>query len=189
MVQASAGLSLIADLLAIPGDCFFGAGAMPCRPLRLLIHKARRQLRPARDVVLTEKKTKGRKRHIAVDTMGNLLFIKVHAANSHDTVSGGSVFTGVLVKYPSIEGACVDAGYRKTSEDVVKAIGKTVTISEKLAPKIWAILPKRWIVERTLSWLNHSRRLSKDCEISTASEESMVVISHLATLSRRLARL
>ena len=121
--------------------------------------------------------------------MGNLLFLKVHAANIHDTVSGGAVFAGALAKYPSIKGACVDAGYRKTFENTVKALGKTVDISEKIAPKTWAVLPKRWIVERTFSWLNHSRRLSKDYEISRTSEESMVVISHSAMLLRRLARL
>lgn len=121
--------------------------------------------------------------------MGNLLFIKVHAANIHDTVSGGGVFEGALSKYPSIKGVCGDAGYRKTFENAVKALGKTVTISKKIKPHEWAVLPKRWIVERTLSWLNHSRRLSKDYEISVASEETIVIISHAATLLKRLARL
>jgi len=121
--------------------------------------------------------------------MGNLLFVKVHAANIHDTVSGEAVFVGALNKYPSIKGACVDAGYRKTFENAVKVLGKTVDISEKIKPKEWAVLPKRWIVERTLAWINHSRRLSKDYEISVASEESLVCISHSATLFRRLARL
>ena len=121
--------------------------------------------------------------------MGNLLFIKVHAANIHDTVSGSAVFAGALKKYPSIKGVCADAGYRKTFENTVNAMGKTVTISEIIKPNVWAILPKRWIVERTLSWLNHSRRLSKDYEISISSEESMVIISHSATLLKRLASL
>ena len=119
--------------------------------------------------------------------MGNLLFVKVHAANIHDTVSGKDVFIGALKKYPSIKGACADAGYRKTFENAVKALGKTVDIVERIKPKQWAVLPKRWIVERTLSWLNHSRRLSKDYEISVASEESLIIISHSATLLRRLA--
>lgn len=121
--------------------------------------------------------------------MGNLLFIKVHAANIHDTVSGGAVFAEALEKYPTIKGVCADAGYRKTFENAVKALGKTVTILEKIKPKAWAILPKRWIVERTLSWLNHSRRLSKDYEISVSSEETMVCISHTATLLKRLVSL
>ena len=48
------------------------------------------------------KKVKGRKRHIVTDTMGNLLKIKVHAANIHDTKSGGDVFKGAAEKYPTI---------------------------------------------------------------------------------------
>jgi transposase len=68
---------------------------------------------------------------------------------------------------------------------VVLSLGKTVKISEKIKPKEWSVLPQRWVVERTFSWLNTSRRLSKDYEILTVSEENMVMISHLATLVRR----
>jgi putative transposase len=113
------------------------------------------------------------------------LHVRVHAANIHDTVSGGAVFKGALSKYPSIKGCCADAGYRKTFESVVLSLGKTVKISEKIKPKEWSVLPQRWVVERTFSWLNNSRRLSKDYEILTVSEENMVMISHLATLVRR----
>ena len=132
-----------------------------------------------------EKKVKGRKRHIITDTLGHILKVKVHAANIHDTMSGGEVFKGALVKYRSIKGCCGDAGYRKTFESIVLSLGKTVTISERINPKGWELLPQRWIVERTLSWLNNSRRLSKDFEILTASEENMVMISHIATILRR----
>ena len=128
---------------------------------------------------------KGRKRHIVTDTMGHLLCAKVHAANIHDTVSGGDVFKGALMKYPTIEGCCADEGYRKTFENVVLSLGKTIKISEKIKPKEWAVLPQRWVVERTLSWLNNSRRLAKDFEISTASEENMIFISHFHTLLKR----
>jgi putative transposase len=117
--------------------------------------------------------------------MGHLLNIQVHAANIHDTVSGGGVFINALTKYPSILGCCTDEGYRKTFENVVLPLGKTVKIAEKIKPKAWAVLPQRWIVERTFAWMNNSRRLSKDYEISTASAENMVMISHIATLLRR----
>ena len=117
--------------------------------------------------------------------MGHILNVKVHAANIHDTVSGGEVFRGALSKYPSLTGCCADAGYRKTFESIVLSLGKTVKISEKIKPKEWMVLPQRWVVERTFSWLNNSRRLSKDYEISTVSAENMVMISHLATLLRR----
>ena len=132
------------------------------------------------------KKIKGRKRHIVTDTMGNILKVKVHAANIHDTVSGGEIFRGALDKYPSIKGCCADEGYRKTFENFVVSMGKAVKISEKIKPKGWAVLPQRWVVERTFGWMSYSRRLSKDFEISTISQENMVIISHLHTLLKSL---
>jgi putative transposase len=132
------------------------------------------------------KKVKGRKRHIVTDTVGNLLKVKVHAANIHDTVSGGEVFERALEKYPSIRGCCADEGYRKTFENFVASLGKTVKISEKIKPKGWAVLPQRWVVERTFGWMGYSRRLSKDYEISTLSQENMVIISHLHSLLKSL---
>jgi len=116
--------------------------------------------------------------------MGNLLKVIVHAANIHDTKAGGEVFKAALVKYPTIKGVCADAGYRKTFETVVAELGCTVDISERIKPE-WEVLPKRWRVERTFAWMNHSRRLSKDFEITTKSEENMVIISHLHTLLKR----
>ena len=132
------------------------------------------------------KKVKGRKRHIVTDTQGHILHVKVHAANIHDTVSGGRVFEEAVKKYPSLKGVCADAGYRKTMEEfVIKVLGKTIEISERIS-KEWAILAKRWIVERTLSCLNHFRRLSKDYEISVASAENYVMIAHSMLLLKRL---
>ena len=98
--------------------------------------------------------------------------MKVHAANIHDTVAGCNVFQKALEKYPSLKGVCADAGYRKTMEEFVRQIlEKSIEISERISEK-WAILPKRWVVERTFGWLNGYRRLAKDFEISTASAEN-----------------
>ena len=88
-------------------------------------------------------------------------------------------------KYPSIKGCGADTGYRKTFIGVLKVLEVFVDIINKIAPKKWVVLPKRWIVERTFSWANHSRRLSKDYEITTESAENMFMISHLATLLKR----
>ena len=119
--------------------------------------------------------------------MGNLLAIKVHAANIHDTKSGEAVFAIAKEKYPSIRGVCADAGYRKTFKtDVESNYQVTVDISEKIKPHQWEKMPWRWIVERTLSWLNGYRLLSKDYEIRTASQEAAVTIAHCATLLKRL---
>lgn len=128
---------------------------------------------------------KGRKRHIVTDTLGHILHVQVHAANIHDTVGGCFVFEKALKKYPSLKGVCADAGYRKTMEKFVKNVcQKTIEISQRISEK-WVILPKRWVVERTFSWLNGYRRLAKDFEISTSSAENYVMIAHSMVLLKR----
>ena len=134
---------------------------------------------------MAEKKVKGRKRHIVVDTMGNLLAICVHAANLHDTKSGINPATKAYQKYPLIQRFCGDDGYRKSFEEAVSAqLGLGVDISKRIKPD-FEVLPLRWLVERTFSWSNHSRRLSKDYEIKALHEENMFIISHLHTLLKR----
>lgn len=108
--------------------------------------------------------------------------LKVHVANIHDTITSGEVFKTALVKHPSIKGCTADAGYCKTFVNTLISIGVSVDIIEKIMPKVGAVLPIRWIVERTFGWSWHSRRLSKDFEISTNSAENMFMISHIATL-------
>jgi len=131
------------------------------------------------------KKIKGRKRHIVVDTMGNLLAITVHAANVHDTKSGINPAKSACKKYPTIQRFCGDAGYRKSFEEAVcHQLGLGVDISKRIKPE-FEILPKRWVVERTFAWSDNSRRLSKDFEINTLHAENMFIISHLHTLLKR----
>lgn len=119
--------------------------------------------------------------------MGNLLSVVVHAANVHDTKDGIFTAKRAYERYPSIQKFCADAGYRGTFvSDLKQQLDLGVDISEKIKPHQWERLPWRWVVERTLSWLNHSRRLSKDYEISVPSAEAMVKISHFHTLLKRL---
>lgn len=135
---------------------------------------------------MEEKKIKGHKRHIVTDTQGHLLHVKVHAANIHDTVMGCKVFEEVLAKYPTLQGVCADAGYRKTMVRFVKKILKrTIEISERIVPG-WIVIAKRWVVERTFAWLNHFRRLSKDYEICIRSAENIIMVAHSRLLLRRL---
>ena len=97
---------------------------------------------------------KGRKRHIVTDTMGNLLAVRVHAANVHDTKSGIEPAKEAVKKYPTIKGFCADAGYRKTFVLLVHIVlGLFVDISERINQG-FEILPKRWVVERTFAWVN-----------------------------------
>ena len=127
---------------------------------------------------------KGRKRHIVTDIMGHLLAVKVHAANIHDAVGGVDVIKKAFAKYPSLKGVCGDDAYRKSFKEAIEKLGLAVDISERINPG-WEILPKRWRVERTFAWMNNSRRLSKDYEITTISAENMLFVSHIATLLKR----
>ena len=134
------------------------------------------------------KKIKGRKRHIVTDTEGHILHASVHEANIHDTVAGCDVFAKAVEKYPSLQGVCADAGYRKTMENFVRdTLKRTIEISTRISNE-WAVVAKRWIVERTFAWLNHFRRLSKDYEISVAAAENIIMIAHSMLLLRRLVR-
>lgn len=129
-------------------------------------------------------KIRGRKRHIVADTLGNILSVTVHAANIHDTKAGIEPAEKPAEKYPALKGFCADAGYRKSFEEAVKERPDLrVDISEKIKPHEWEKLPWRWVVERTFSWLGHSRRLAKDFEIAVQSVETIICISHLHTLT------
>ena len=117
--------------------------------------------------------------------MGNLLAVVVHAANIHDTKSGILAVRDAFEKYPSIQRFCADAGYRKSFEqDVSRELGLGVDISARIKPE-WEVLPKRWIVERSLAWLNKSRRLSKDYERSVRSAQAVCMIAASHTLLKR----
>ena len=132
-------------------------------------------------------KNKGHKRHILTDTLGNLLAVKVHRANLHDTKAG--IFPAIQAYrlYPTIQAICADAGYRKTFVANIKTIlDLRVDISAKIKPVGFHVIPKRWVVERTFSWFFNSRRLVKDFEKTVESQEAMIKISHFHTLLKRL---
>ena len=133
-----------------------------------------------------EKKVKGRKRHIVTDIEGHLLHVKVHAANIHDTKSAPDVLDRAYEKFPSIKGFSADEGYRGTTVDYVeKEMGLIMEVSKKIKDE-WAILAKRWVVERTFSWINNARRMAKDFEISTCSAENFIRISMIQVVLDRL---
>ena len=117
--------------------------------------------------------------------MGNLLAVAVHATNIHDTKAGILAAGDAYRKYPSIQQFCAHAGYHKTFEqDISSEPGLGVDISVRIKPQ-WEVLPKRWIVERSLAWLNNSRRLSKDYEISIHSAQAICIIAAFRTLLKR----
>ena len=117
--------------------------------------------------------------------MGNLLCVHVHAANIHDTKGGVYTFEQALFRYPTIIAACADQGYRGTFKNTFETFHN---IRIDISPRIkntFEVQPLRWKVERTLSWFQSSRRLSKDYEIKSVYAETMCIISHIHTLLRR----
>ena len=82
---------------------------------------------------------------------------------------------------------CADAGYRKTFVSKVETVlDLRVDISPKIKSIGFQVVPKRWVVEKTFAWLNHSRRLAKDFEKTIDSQEAIIKISHFHTLLKRL---
>ena len=131
------------------------------------------------------KKIKGRKRHIVVDTLGNLLHVQVHAANQADTVAGCAVLERTAAKYPTVAAFCGDQGYRGTA---VTFVHGQLNLVLHIVPRLgegFVVQPKRWVVERTFAWLGHFRRLAKDVEILTGTAENL---SRLALLKTTLAK-
>lgn len=122
------------------------------------------------------KKIKGRKRHIIVDTLGCLLAVVVHAANIHDTKAAYYVMKKACQNYPTLQAFSGDQGYCKTAEEEAKVLEKELHISKKIKDE-FAVLPKRWVVERTFSWMNGCRRLSKDFEKNPQFSEAMIKLS------------
>jgi len=138
------------------------------------------------------KKVKGRKRHILVDTMGNVLHVVVHAADVQD-VTGAKLLVKDL---PDALGARLqlvwaDGAYE--SQKLARALKKKFQgckleiVQRPPDTKGFLLLPKRWIVERTFAWLGRYRRLSKDYEQNLLHSEGSVYLASIHRLLQRLA--
>ncbi len=107
------------------------------------------------------KKIKGRSRQVAVDTQGLIWAVHVHAANGADSIEGCVLADLAMAQVPTVQAWCADAGYRGSFEHYMEEAWEVpVHISERIAPG-FAVIAKRWVVERTFSWGNGQRRLSQ----------------------------
>ena len=132
------------------------------------------------------KKIKGRSRQCVVDTLGHVWGVYVHAANVHDTKAGGKLADRVVPHLPRLQAFCADAGYRGTFVKYVEqAWAKAVHISEKIADG-FAVIPNRWVVERTFGWWNGQRRLAKDYEKTASHSEANLYIASAARTLKTL---
>lgn len=136
------------------------------------------------------KKVKGRKRHIVVDTVGNLLEVVVHAANIQDRDGAKLVFHKLAESTKqALEKIWADGGYRGQLIDWVHEHLDIILEIVERDPglKYFQLLPRRWVVERTFAWLGRYRRLSKDYEKCTRSSEGMIYLASIHTMLKRLA--
>ena len=128
------------------------------------------------------KKIKGRKRHIITDTNGWLLSVIVHAANEHDSQTGFEVMDTLRYRFERMQKVYADGGYRgELVSQVEQKLGWNMEITLRSdKEKGFKPLPKRWIIERTFSWLENFRRLAKDYEYSVSSSTAMVFLAFIA---------
>jgi putative transposase len=138
------------------------------------------------------KKINGRKRHILVDTMGLLLTVLVTTAAIDDGAAAAHVVNRLDPKdYPRLKKLWGDNKYHNLNFRQWLATNRPgLELEVKTREpgiKGFAVLPQRWVVERTFAWQGRYRRNSKDYERRTDSSESMIRISSLHLMLRRLA--
>ena len=132
------------------------------------------------------KKIKGRKRHILVDTLGLVHNCFVSAANVADVKAVSTLLEPVLSKLSRVEKVLADQAYQGEIKNIIKQLyGCVLEITKKLGEG-FVVAPWRWVVERTFSWLEKSRRLVRDYEELPENHESVVYIVMIRLMLRHL---
>jgi putative transposase len=139
------------------------------------------------------KKITGRKRHIVVDTLGLLLVVVVTSAAVDDAAAAPRAL-GQLTRdeFPRLKVIWADGKYHNHNLNAWKDKQRQLPwrleiVSRPAGMKGFQVLPRRWVVERTFAWLGRYRRLSKDYERRTDSSESMIRLSSIHLLLKRMA--
>jgi putative transposase len=136
------------------------------------------------------KKVNGRKRHILVDTMGNLLKVIAHAANIGERAGAKCLLEQVPESlWGRLEKILVDGGYDGPDFATWVKDNFSVDVEVSLRPrdkKGFVLLPKRWVVERSFAHLGRSRRLSKDYEKLNENSAGMVYLASIQRLLKQL---
>jgi transposase len=138
------------------------------------------------------KKIKGRKRQIAVDTLGLPIECQITTADIQDRDALAPLLREVHRNSPGVEMSFVDSGYQgeEAQRAAVAASRISITVVKRTDKKIkgFVALPKRRVVERTLGWINRARRLAKDFETTIESSLAWLYLALAFPLMRRLAR-
>lgn len=135
------------------------------------------------------KGTNGTKRHVVVDTLGLLLVVLVTAASVQDRDGAAPLLDRLRFAMPSVALVFADGGYAgrlvRWAQNRLRVVIKVVRKPE--GQRGFAVLPRRWVVERTLAWLMRCRRLVRDYERHPESHETMVKWAMIGLMTRRLA--
>lgn len=137
------------------------------------------------------KKITGRKRHLAVDTLGLVWAVVVHGAYWQDQEGAHFVLAQLSQPCRRLKVVFADSAYgRNGLPDWVRTTFGWIlqTVLRPVTARGFVVLPKRWIVERTFAWLVRHRRNAKDYERNTETSEAMIYITMISIMSRRLAR-
>jgi transposase len=135
------------------------------------------------------KKINGRKRHIVTDTIGLLLVVIVTAGSVQDRDGGRGILKLLKGLLPSVRHVFADGSYQGQLIAIAKQAWEIVVeVVKKPAEQIgFAVLPRRWVVERTFSWLLRWRRLVRDYERLPETHEALVKWAMVGLMLNRLA--
>ena len=136
------------------------------------------------------KNIKGRKRHLLVDTLGLPLSVYLTSADVQDRVGARCLLAGLKPFVPRLKKIWADGAYagEKLAGWLKEQSGWELEIVERdREAKGFEVSPKRWIVERTFSWLIRNRRLSKDYERLVQTSETFIEVAMIRLILRRLA--
>lgn len=137
------------------------------------------------------KKINGRKRHIAVDTIGLLLVVLVTAASTQDRDGARPLLQRLSASCQRIQLVWADGGYAgkllNWARDQLKLTLQVVKRNDNT--KGFHVLPRRWVVERTLAWIIGHRRCARDYERLPTHHETMVRWSMIRITSHRLTHM
>jgi transposase len=135
------------------------------------------------------KKINGRKRHIAVDTDGLLLVVWVSVASVADKFGGLRLMVLLREKFCNLDRIWADTAYRgPVARWCERVLAFAVDIVTRIQSTGFVVLARRWVVERTFAWITRNRRTVRDYERLPAHHESMIYISMIMLMSRRLTR-
>lgn len=123
-----------------------------------------------------------------VDTLGPPMAVEIHSANIYNSKGACSVFESMRGNYPRLSKIIADGGYRRQlARWVQQKFGWIVEVllRQNESPSKFNVIPKRWIVERTFSWLENYRRIALDYEYSIESAQTMVQTSFIQIMLKR----